>query len=1197
MQTLSHRRILWVIGVLFFCLFLGGRAAIAQVDTGALMGTVRDASGAVIPNAKVTVTNEGTSLGLTMTTRGDGTYIFTPLKIGTYTVEAEATGFEKGRSAGNVVNIQQQVVVDFTLVPGALTQTVEVTSQAPLLQTQNASVGEVVNSTTINDLPLNGRNFNFLARLTAGVTMGQTETRGLNASGWFAANGTRPAQNNMMLDGIDNNTNDVDFLNGSAYVVKPPVDAISEFKLQTTGFNAELGRAGGAVLNATLKTGTNQIHGSAWEFVRNDKFDAADFFQDATGIAKGEYRQNQFGGTIGGPIRKNKTFWFADYEGLRIREATPFLSTVPTAAEANGGFTDFQDLITGQTGIAGTDNLGRTFPVGTILDPATTRPVTAGQVDSLTGLTATGTGYVRDQIQCNGIFNTICPGRLDPNAIKLLQLFPAPNLPGLYNNYADAPVSSVNSNEFDIRVDQNFSDKDQLFARYSYDDTPTLMLGPFQGYADGGSYNQGDQTLRDQGAALSYTHSFSPTLVNEARIGFNREHVVRAQPYAYDLTNIPAKFGIQDIPQIPGNGGLPYIGIGGLSQLGSAAWLASIRYSNTFQITENLTKVYKSHTFKGGLEIQHILFPWVAPPFPRGDYDFGGYYTSIPNIQDGSTGRAQFLLLPSTATYPGGVNNLGGADYVGASNWANQASQRNYYGAYFQDDWKVTRKLTLNLGLRWDFFGLVADHYGAEANFVPGIPFSTAEYVIPSRRKSIDQLSPSFISLLAQDGINLVYTNAYGNGVGTSQDTNFAPRFGFAYQLTPKWVVRGGYGMYYGGFENRGGMNLGGNYPFQYTFGYVSPNSQTPATFPDGQIVTLERGFLDMPLSPAAVQAEGLSLMGIQFHYITPYVQGYNLTTQYELTPHDSFEIGYVASLSRHLEAGVGENNPGEILPPGTNYVPYLTYPDFAPGSSYAASDGNADYNSLQAKYTRRLSKGLDMLAAFTWGRTVTDAGDLLSGGGVGMARAPFLPGFGLQKDMGYAMFDIRKAFSWSGTYQLPFGRGRQFGTSANKLTDGILGGWTFNWIMTMDDGQPLTIYCVTPGAAYFGCFALEVPGQNKYAGKHNVDQWMNPAAFADPAPATTIGQTDYAPLGGGNSQVIGPGFHRLDFSMFKDLRTTEKTRLEFRAEFFNITNHPNFWLPGYTNYKITSTFGEITATRDAPNDPRQIQFALKFYF
>jgi hypothetical protein len=1196
MQMLRHRRTPWVT-LLCFCMFLGGRSAIAQVDTGALLGTVKDASGAVIPNAKVTLTNQGTSLAQTATTREDGTYIFTPLKIGTYTVEAESAGFEKARNAGVVVNIQQQVVVDFTLVPGAVTQTVEVTSQAPLLQTQNGSVGQVVNSTAINDLPLNGRNFNFLARLTAGVTVGQEEGRSLNSNGWFAANGTRPAQNDLLLDGIDNNSDNVDFLNGAAYVVKPPVDALSEFKLQTNSFNAEFGRAGGAVLNATLKSGSNQIHGDAWEFVRNDKFDAADFFQDAANESKGEFRQNQFGGTIGGPIRKNKTFWFADYEGTRIRQATPWLSTVPTEAESSSGFTDFQDLISGQTGIAGTDLLGRTFKVGTVLDPATTRPVTANQVDPVTGITATGSGFVRDQIQCNGVANTICANRLDPNAIKLLQLFPTPTAPGLFSNYSSDPIGSTNVNQFDVRIDQNFSDKDQVFARYSFFDSPTYSPGPFTGYADGGGFNNGYQKSRPQGAAVSWTHSFSPTVINEARVGWTRESVVRTQPFGDDTNNIPGQFGIQGIPQEEGNGGLPYFGIGGLSQLGSAEWLVSARYSRTFQITDNLTKIYGKHSFKGGVEIQQIQFPWIAPPYSRGEFDYGGGYTAIPNVGDSSTGRAQFLLTPAAAAYAGGVSNLGGPNNVNASNFGYLNPFKNYYGIYFQDDWKVTPKLTLNLGLRWDYFGLVGDKFNAQGNFVPGTPFSTAEFVMDSAAKSVP-LSPSFTTLLAKDGINLVYTNKYGKGLGTAQDTNFAPRLGFAYRFTNKLVLRGGYGIYYGGFENRGGdPALGYNYPFQYAFSFPAASSQAAVTFPDGQQASLERGFLDIPLTPVLVQGAGLSFRGIQFNYITPYVQGYNLTGQYELTPNDSFEVGYVASLGRHIETFTGTNHVSEILPPGTNPQPYVPFPDFGRDASYATTNSNSDYHSMQAKYDRRLTKGLDMLAAFTWGMTRTNADDLLSGGGIAGFRAPNLPNFGIQADMGLASYDIRKAFSWSGTYQIPFGHAQHFGASTSKIEDGVLGGWMFNWIATLDDGQPLTINCVTPGASDLGCYALET-GAPKYAGQHNENQWMNPAAFSDPAPATAIGQTNYAPLGGGATQIIGPGFHRLDYSLFKQFQTTEKTRLEFRAEFFNITNHPNFSVTNmYTNYKSTSTFGQITATRDSPNDPRQIQFALKFYF
>src|SRR5215470_4453774 len=517
----------------------------------------------------------------------------------------------------------------------------------------------------------------------------------------------------------------------------------------------------------------------------------------------------------------------------------------PTAQEAGSGYTDFRDLISGQTGTAGTDLLGRTFALGTILDPATTRPVTAGQIDPVTGLKATSTGYVRDQIQCNGVLNTICPNRLDPNAVKLFQLFPAPIAAGIYNNYSRSPVGTDTTNQFDVRIDANISEKDQVFGRYSYFDEPSFKPGPFAGYADGGGFNQGTQTVRNQGAGLSWTHSFSPTLINEVRIGFNREHVNRLQPYGDNTSNIPGQFGIQGIPQTVGNGGLPSILIGGLGlastgnvlgQLGSAEWLVSERFSSTYEITENLTKVYKSHTFRGGMQFQSISFPWIAPPYSRGEFDFHGYFTSIPNIQDGSTARAQMLLLPTAATVSTGVNNLGGTDGVAASNFGSLSPYKDYYGIYFQDDWKATPKLTLNLGLRWEFFGLVGDKYNAQANFVPGPPGAGAQFLIPTSRKS-DPISPSFTDLLQKDGIQLSYTNAYGAGLGHSQKTNFAPRIGFAYQVTPKFVVRGGYGIFYGGFENRGGYPaLGYNYPFQFTFSFPFVNSWTPVTYSNGQI-------------------------------------------------------------------------------------------------------------------------------------------------------------------------------------------------------------------------------------------------------------------------------------------------------------------------------------------------------------------------
>ena len=392
----------------------------AQIDTGTILGTIKDQTGAVIPHAKVTLTNEGTNFSIVTTSNGSGSYIFTPVQIGTYTVSAEAPGFAKALRTHLKLNIDEQLVANVTLRPGVVTQTVQVTAAPPPLQTQNASVGQVVTGRSVHDLPLNGRNYTFLAQIVAGVNTPQADPRGNAATGAFSANGLRPAQNNYLLNGIDDNEDTVDFLNGTNFVVLPPVDAISEFKVQTSDFSAQYGRAGGAILNATIKSGTNQLHGDLWEFFRNDKLDAADFFEDAGGIHKGEYRQNQFGFTIGGPVviphvynGKNKLFFFGDYEGLRRRQGSVFTNSVPTALERSSGFTNFADLILGQKGSAvETDALGRMFPAGTILDPATTRPVGCGVSDPVTGIagppcpsgTPTGTtvGYVRDPFFTGG---------------------------------------------------------------------------------------------------------------------------------------------------------------------------------------------------------------------------------------------------------------------------------------------------------------------------------------------------------------------------------------------------------------------------------------------------------------------------------------------------------------------------------------------------------------------------------------------------------------------------------------------------------------------------------------------------------------------------------------------------------------------------------------------------------------------------
>jgi hypothetical protein len=1062
----------------------------------------------------------------------------------------------------------------------------------------------------------------------------------------------------------------VDFLSVTNFVVLPPVDAVQEFKVQTSDFSAELGRSGAAVLNATIKSGTNEFHGDVWEFFRNDKLDAANFFENQHQVPKGELRQNQFGFTAGGPLYipklfngKNKVFLFGDYEGLRRVQGTILSGSVPSVAERNSGYTNFQDLILAQTGTQ-TDGLctvnvspcpgvdQRTFANGTVFDPATTRAVAAGQKDPVTGLFAISNGFVRDPFGCAATLTSYsiasCPtlnmipgGRLDANAIKLLNLYPLPTTSAagsLLSNFANSPKLFEHSNAFDTRMDINFNEKNQLFYRFTLKDDPQFIPGIFGGVPDGGGFQQGTQTAIAEQSALGYTHTFSPTLINEVRAGLNYLRTSRYSPSANDLTNIPGQFGIQGIPQQNLNGGLPAFGINGLSTLGSNAFLPSDEVTSTFQLTDSVTKIYGKHTFKMGFEWQHVKFSTLQPPWSRGEFDYNGDYTEIPNLDNGSTGRADFLLTPTTSTV-GGPNFVGGSSEVFVSNISLTDNGKNYYGGYVNDDWKVTPKLTVNLGVRYDFFGLVFEHHANQANFVPGGPPTGGPLYIIPQGPNANNLSTGcalcFTELLAKDGIGLKITNAYGKGLGNSQKNNFAPRIGIAYQFTPKLVVRSGFGIFYNGFENRGfSPNLGENYPFQFNFSFGSPNDVTPisantpfagcATAGPGGTATFEAGFSCTPLSPLLVtNAQGLGLRGIQFKYDTPYTMGANLTVQYQLTPSMSVQAGYVTTLARHLESFPGSNNPTSIAPSGTAESTLVPYPDFGFGSSYAATAGMSAYHSLQTKVEKQFADGLNFLFTYTWSKTMSDAGDLLNGGSVAGYRAPSVPGLGMAFDYGLADFDVRNVFHFSGSYELPFGKGRHFMSGASGVQDKLVGGWSVNWSTTLQGGQPISLSCPTGTASNLGCGAL-FTGKPLELGLHddkngNLSWFGNPAAFTQPCvlgaggpqagkPYASCVQLTGASALGGITQVPGPGFHRLDFSAFKTIPINERFQVQFRAEIFNILNHPNFNAPGFggngvvsisgsTNFVNPSTFGEIGSTRDDPYDPRQIQFALKLVF
>jgi hypothetical protein len=1223
------------------------------VDEGSIAGTIQDSSGAVIPNAHVTLLNTDQGITLETTTNASGEYIFSPVRIGHYSVSASAPGFSTTTQKNVEVQVAQNLHVNVQLSAGAATQTVEVTAAPPELQTEDASVGQTVTERSVNSLPLNGRNFTFLAQLGAGVNTSQADTRGNAASGAFTANGLRPAQNNYLLDGIDNNSNAVDFLNGTNFVILPPLDAIQEFKVQTADFSAELGRSAGAVLNATIKSGTNSIHGAVWEFFRNDVLDSADYFE-TTG--KGELRFNQFGASIGGPIVKNKAFFFGDYEGFRrVQGNTQSGIGVPTTLERTSGYTNLTDLITGQSGASRLDYLGRLIPFGTVMDPATTRPVTAGTVDPVSGLPAKQTGYVRDPFgtcapstpsftlaACN--LNQIPANRLDPNAVKLLNVFPNPTNGAFSSNFTSSPALYEHRNAFDTRVDFNPTEKEQIFFRFSYVDDPQYIPGPFGGVADGGGFQTGVQTAKSDQAVLGWTHVFNPSLINVLHGGFNHLHTTRFGPEG-TVSGIPASFGIAGIPQSTENGGLPEFNISGLNDLGSNDFLPSDEVSQTLQITDDFTKIYGRQSFKMGVEYQDVHFNTLQPAYSRGEFDFTGNYEGIPGQPGDNTGRAQLLITPIAATVPNGISYVGGANSVEASNISKTYDTRNYLALYFQDDFKVTSKLTLNLGLRWDYFSPISEANGGQANFVQtGPPTGGPIYLIPASGKDNRSLSstannPSlngegFLDLLAKDGIALGQSNKYGKSLVQTQENNFAPRFGFAYQFSPRLVARGGVGLFYNAFENQGyGPNIGENYPFVYNFSYkgttdAAPFSSGPNPYgscataaPYGGAATIDVGLSCSQFTPLAVNAEGLGLQGLQFNYKTPRTFSANLSAQYAFTHSLSGQVAYVLTDGSDLQAGIGNNEVFQLLPANVSITPYVPFKDFGTGGSYQRTIGSSIYNGLQTKLEEQFSNGANFLVTYTYSKTLSDAGDLLNGGSTNGYRAPWI--YGPRFDWGDADFDIRNVFHLSGGYELPFGKGKMFAANAGKLENAFVGGWSINSIVTLQGGQPLSISCPSSTTSGTNCNAI-LTGQPQKLGLHidsngKLSWFGNPAAFQQPCelgsngapipgtPAGCVVETGSAVLGGGPTTTFGPGFHRWDFSMFKAIPISERVNMQFRAEFFNILNHPNFNAPGFggngvqsiggsTNFN-DSTFGEIGSTRDAPYDPRQIQFALKLYY
>ncbi|MGC1784755.1 MAG: carboxypeptidase regulatory-like domain-containing protein [Acidobacteriaceae bacterium] len=1173
-----------VLGVLL-CLFSGEQAS-AQMDQGTITGVIRDSAGAVIPGSQVTLTNNDTGLTLKATSDGSGIYTFSPVKIGNYTVTAGATGFKTTSQEHVHLDVQERLNVPVTLTPGAMTQTITISAAPALLQTQSGSVGQVLSTRTINSTALNGRNWVYIAQLTAGVDP-SAGSRGAG-DGDYEANGQTAGQNNFILDGVDNNTSVVDYLNGASFAVRPPPDALQEFKISTSDYSAEFGHSAGSVMNASIKSGTNQIHGDLWEYFRNNVLDARDF--DALTIPK--YRQNQFGATLGFPIIRNKLFFFADGEANRIVFGETSTQTVPTAKMRQGNFSE-------------------------LLNPALTgsaSPIQLYQPNS--GGTAT--------VACSGVNNVYCKPQLDPVALNILSLYPAPNTNGAltYNNRIVNLNATDNRWAWDTRMDWDISAKDQFFGRFSYLNEPSFYPSPLGPILDGGGY-QSDGRFTDlaDNFAGSETHIFNPNLTNEFRFGYNYGRFGIAPGQNTD-TNLSAQLGFGGIPYSPGIGGLPPTTVGGISGFGAPEYYPVLEIQNTYQILDNVTKLIGNHSIKFGVELESLRFNFSQPVAGHGQYGFTGLYSSNPGISFTGFGVADFLTdqINSATLSPLGT--------VSDSRW--------YRAAYVQDNWRVTTKLTLNLGLRYEYFQPYIEDAGEQANFIVtgplGIGTGAATLTMPVQSQKVP-LSPAFITILQQDHVTLKYVN--NQSLSTAQLDNFSPRLGFAYQIDAKTVIRGGFGIFYGALESQGGStNLGFQYPFEFTSTFPAPNCTAGVGNCPSNGLTLETGFSKEIAAGIRNAVSFPPVNGRAAHTITPYSQSENLTVQRSLTPNLAVSIGYVGNVGRHVLNLIFPNSADALENPGNNAQFVQPFPQFG-RDLFIPYTGASSYNSLQSQIQKRYASGLSFLATYTWSHSIDNAPQTIfssSGAGYsGYRNNNLIP---INDEFANSPWDTPQRFTFNGLYDLPFGIGRAHANHAG-LANLVYGGWSTSLTFAAQSGNPITIYPNISTASGGSSFAILkrdpfAPGGNPDPSNPNIAcaqktrtklSWFNPCAFANPLPGSLIspgpnGGNPNVPqpgytypehvtnikdvvslLGGRRNQIRGPGYERINMSIFKDFPTYRTQRLEFRTDIFNVLNTPAYGDPGGG---INTNGGLITSPRFFQSytpDARFFQLSLKYIF
>ncbi|HXY51850.1 MAG TPA: carboxypeptidase-like regulatory domain-containing protein [Terriglobales bacterium] len=1101
-----------------------------QVESGKVVGTVRDPSGAAVAAASVAVTNSETNLIRQVASDSTGDYVVPELKPGTYTVSVEKEGFKKALQTPFKLDVNQVIRVDITLAVGSFHETVAVTAAEPLVESQTSSLGQVIEESRVNNLPLNGRNFIQLAYLSPGVNQGPAgivqqgdipeDERG---NGAIQANGLMATNNNFLLNGFDNNEQQIGF-----EVIQPAVDAIQEFKVQTNNFGADIGR-GGAVVNVVLKSGTNRFHGSVYEFLRNSAFDAKNYFDDPT-LPIPPYKQNQFGGTFGGPIAKDKTFFFLDYQGTRIRQSQTDISTVPSPAERSG---DFSDLL----------------PTTQLTDPVTGQPFLNNQIPA-----------------CPSPTGGAC---LDPAGVNVLNLYPSSNRPGagMVNNFLYNPVLKNNQDSFDARLDHQLGVRNSLFATFSYGNVDATRPDPFPGLAGGGTFS-GNISNKALAAGISDVHTFSRNQMNELKIGYTR-YVVNAIPFFYGQP-IAQQVGIPGInlPDDPATGGLPNFVISRLSSVGNQDWFPENLRENNYQLLDSLNISHGRHVFKLGGDLRLRQHGFFQTQNPRGDLTFTGQFTG-DSVADLAIGYVQDAFRD------------GQKGAFGMSWWE--------ISAYFMDDYRVSSRLTLNMGLRYDIFTPMVEQHDRLANF----DFATGLFVAPGM--------PG-VSRSGNVELNL---------------HNLAPRFGFAY--TP-WddrntVLRGGFGIFYDQQANQNDAELAfnptglfGSQPI-----LVPTSSTTPA-------MTLSQGFPTALPFPTLAQPSGRA-SAFFFNNATTYIEEWNLNLEHQLMKDAVLQLAYVGTHGVHLSYLRDLNQP--VHPADANFCPApynpttcatgppsnfgRPYYGTVPGIAAIRTEGH-DISSithgLQVRFEKRFSANWSMLNAYTWQHSIGQSAENET---VGTSLEP-QDTHNMQAERGNVEPDYRHQFTSAWSYSLPFGPKQRWLVSSGRA-HWLSEGWQVNGIVALYSGRSFTPYLsFDPTNTGSGGPRPDIIGDPYdfsnattvgFAGgpggcpsnQQSILCWFNPAAFTLPPLAS--GQQSATQFGNARRGILrGPAQYNVDFSLFKDFNFSESKSLQFRAEFFNLFNTPQF---GDPNFLVdTPGAGSISST---VHSSRQIQFALKFAF